>query len=44
MKRVMWFETQTLNNTDEKEEEEEEREREKVDGLTLDVFGYRLFC
>ena len=44
MKRVMWFETQTLNNTDEKEEEEEEREREKVGGLTLDVFGYRLFC
>ena len=40
----MWFETQTLNNTDEKEEEEEEREREKVGGLTLDVFGYRLFC
>ena len=43
MKRVMWFETQTLNNTDEKEEEEEEREREKVGGLTLDVYGYRLF-
>jgi len=44
MKRVMWFETQTLNNTDEKEEEEEEREREKVGGLTLDMFEYRLFC
>ena len=44
MKRVMWFETQTLNNTDEKEEEEEEREREKVGGLTLDVFGYHLYC
>ena len=43
MKRVMLFETQTLNNTDDKEEEEEEREREKVGGLTLDVFGYHLF-